>query len=295
MTGALEIWDAGHYQLAEGARLVDDRLMFVDILTGRLLRAPLQPGPSEVLLQFDVPLGAVAPIAGRPGEWVAAAGTGIAVLSRDGAVEWIARPEDGGSVATRMNDGVCDPHGRFWAGSMAYDNTPGAGSLYRTDAGGAVERVLDGFTIVNGPAFDSSRSLMYLADTPTGRIFRHTLYPDGSLHDGCVFVQVPPTEGSPDGMTVDDVGRLWVALWGGSRVNCYGADGALVEVVPVPARQPSSVCLADGRLYVTTAAIGLDDAKGADGALLSAKTEASGQLARAWGAGASDSCGVDAS
>jgi sugar lactone lactonase YvrE len=281
----VEIWFAGGYELAEGARLVDERLVFVDILSGRLLQASLdRPGEAEVLLKLDVPLGAVAPVAGRQGEWIAAAGTGFALISDGGRVEWIDRPEDGGEIDTRMNDGVCDPHGRFWAGSMAYDNSPGAGSLYRVDVDGSVERVRDGFTIVNGPAFDASGSVMYVADTPTGRIFRYGVSPDGSLNEGDVFVEVPEPDGSPDGMTVDNLGRLWVALWGGSRVHCYDANGALADVVRVTARQPTSVCLANGRLFVTTAAVGLKDPAPADGALLSARVDASGQPARPWGA-----------
>ena len=36
-------------------------------------------------------------------------------------------------AGVRMNEGGCDPYGRFYCGSMAYDQTPGAGTLYRLD------------------------------------------------------------------------------------------------------------------------------------------------------------------
>jgi hypothetical protein len=45
-----------------------------------------------------------------------------------------------------MNDGCCDPGGRFWAGSMSYDADEGAGSLYRVGADGTVAKALDGMT-----------------------------------------------------------------------------------------------------------------------------------------------------
>jgi sugar lactone lactonase YvrE len=285
MTEPIEVWEAGGYELAEGARCIDDQLLFVDILTGQLLAASLtDAGSARVLVGVDVPLGAIAPVTSRPGEWIVAAGTGIGLLSAGGALTWLDRPEDGGAVASRMNDGACDPSGRFWAGSMAYDNTPGAGSLYRADCDGSVTRVLDGLTIVNGPAFDAAGALMYVADTPTGRIFRYSLDPRGDIVDGGVFIEVPSSDGSPDGMTIDNDGHLWTALWGGSRVNHYDSNGELVEMVRLPARQPTSVCLtASNELFVTTASYGLDAATDADGALLRTKVRASAPPAYPWG------------
>ncbi|MDL5199822.1 galactonate dehydratase [Streptomyces sp. ALI-76-A] len=83
----------GGYELAEGGRRVDDRFLYVDILSGRLFewydgtgRAPRR------LARIDVPLGAVAPVHDRPDTWIAAAGTGIALLTPDGELEWLDRP-----------------------------------------------------------------------------------------------------------------------------------------------------------------------------------------------------------
>jgi sugar lactone lactonase YvrE len=286
MSADVQLWDAGGYELGEGARRVGDRLIFVDILTGRLLESSLrEPGPARVLAQLDVPLGTVAPVADRPDTWIVAAGTGIAILSADSRLEWLDRPEDGGSIETRMNDGACDAAGRFWAGSMAYDETPGAGSLYRTDLDGTVTRILDGFTIVNGPAFDAAGEIMYVADTPTGRIFRYDIGAAGNLRSGDLFLHIDAADGAPDGMTVDDAGRLWVALWGGSAVRCYGADGLLQEVVALPTPQPTSVCLGepgDDQLFITTAHTGLGSASPEAGALFCAAVHASAPDTRPW-------------
>src|SRR4051812_35540656 len=52
--------------------------------------------------------------------------------------------------AVRMNEGGCDPDGRFYCGSMAYDQRPGAGALYRLDADGSVHVVLEDVTVSNG-------------------------------------------------------------------------------------------------------------------------------------------------
>ena len=66
----------------------------VDIPTGRLLEAdPARPGPLRQLAALDVTLGAVAPLAGTDDTWIAACGTGIALLRVGGRLEWLGRPE----------------------------------------------------------------------------------------------------------------------------------------------------------------------------------------------------------
>lgn len=270
---------AGGYRLAEGGRWVDNRLVFVDILGSRLYE--IVAGRTRLLAELDVHLGAVAPIAGAPGRWIVAAGTGIALLDDAGRLDWLARPEDGAPQPRRMNDAVCDPSGRFWAGSMAYDEAPGAGSLYRVDADGTVTRVLDSMTIVNGPAFTADGSRMYVADSAAGTIERFDVDPvTGDILDRHDFVRIEGA--SPDGMTVDGDGRLWAALWGGSAVRCYAPDGTLQREIAVPARQPTSVCLADGRLFVTTAANGLSDPAPTEGAVLSMPVDAQAPPAAAY-------------
>lgn len=277
----------GAYELAEGGRWVDGRYVYVDILSGRLfeLEDRTRAAPRQ-LAQLNVPLGAVAPVADRPGTWIAAAGTGIALLTADGAQEWLDRPEDRTPVAGRMNDGAADPAGRFWAGSMAYDATRGAGSLYRTDPDGTVTRVLDGLTIANGPAFTADGTTMYLADTAVGTILRCRVDPvSGELSDRLdTFARFRDGEGSPDGMTVDAEGCLWVAVWGAGAVRRYHPDGRLLRSVTVPAPHPTSVCLHpdDERLFVTTARYGVKRPTETSGAVLGLPVSTRGTAACSW-------------
>jgi sugar lactone lactonase YvrE len=265
------------FALGEGLRLVDGRVIMVDILSGRLLELPpdLADEPST-LVTLDQPLGAVAPLAG--GGWIAATGTGIAVLRPGAGVEWLARPEDGAAHRMRMNDGAADPHGRFWAGSMAYDEVTGAGSVYRVDPDGTVNRVLDGLTVPNGPAFSADGRLMYLADSAEGVIYRFPVDPGtGELGERAEFARVEA--GSPDGMVLDADGFLWSAIWGGGEVRRFDPSGAVERVLPVPARQPTSVCLAGGQLLVTSAAVGLEAPSEHDGAVLRAPAPVAGPAA----------------
>jgi len=317
MENPVRIWGGDRFELGEGLRWVGADLLMVDILRGRLLR--LGPGAdgaagmaggsvaagavgaagvagvrgegsgtAEDLAVLDVPLGAVAPVRHREDALVAAAGTGVALLSGVGggnaAVEWLGRPEDGAATPMRMNDGCCDPAGRFWAGSMAYDGTRGAGSLYRVEPGGAVTRVLEGYTVPNGPAFTPDGSVMYLADSAEGRVDAYALDADGLPGERRVFARVEG--GSPDGMQVDAEGFLWVAVWGAGRVHRYAPDGGLDRVVEVPAAQPTSVCVVgegEPTLLVTSATVGLADPGPGDGAVFALRVEVPAAPAAAFG------------
>jgi sugar lactone lactonase YvrE len=190
---------------------------------------------------------------------------GFALLAEDGSVRMVAEVE-ADRPDCRMNDAKVDPTGRFWAGTMAYDQRPGAASLYRLDPAGSVTRVLTGLTLANGMGWSPDGRLMYFIDSPTGRVDVLDVDPGtGDVEHRRPLVQVVPGGGDvvPDGMTVDDEGFLWVAVFGAGVVHRYAPDGRLDAVVRVPVDQVTSCGFGGpGRdlLFVTTAAHGLDDA-----------------------------------
>ncbi|WP_432253406.1 SMP-30/gluconolactonase/LRE family protein [Streptomyces sp. HNM1019] len=268
--------------LGEGIRWTGEALILVDILEGRLLTAPQDPAaPLETLAELPVPLGAVAPVADRPGTWIAAAGTGICLLGPDSTTTWLARPEAGARPARRMNDGTADPSGRFWAGSMAYDADEDAGSLYQVDHDGTVVRVLTDITIPNGPAFTADGRTMYLADSARGVVRRYPVDPaTGTPGPPTTYLTVD--DGSPDGMAVDDEGAVWMAVWGTGTVRRHLPDGTLDRTVRLPASQPAGVCLQGDVLHITTATVGLTSPGRDDGALFSVRVEVPGPPAAAY-------------
>lgn len=155
----------------------------------------------------------------------------------------------------RMNEGGCDPDGRFYCGSMAYDQRPGAGALYRLDPDSSVHVVLENVTISNGLEWSPDGSRAYYNDSPTQRIDVFDYEVESGLSGRRTFAEVPAEVGLPDGLTVDEEGGVWVALYGGGSVRRYTPDGMLDEVIEVPAKQVTA-CTFGGRdldqLFITT-------------------------------------------
>lgn len=207
------------------------------------------------------PVGAVAP--SGDGRVLLAMGTGFAILDLDdGGIEVVARIPGADPARVRMNDGKVDPAGRFWAGTKAYDDEPGAGGLYRLDGPGQVTEVLPEVTISNGLGWSPDGGTFYYIDTPTQTVRRFPFDPaTGSLGAGEIHVDTGGLSGWPDGMTIDAQGDLWVAFWDGWAVRCFsGRDGALLRQLEVPVARPTSCAFGGAglrRLFVTTARTGL--------------------------------------
>ena len=244
--------------LGEGARWDARRgeLLIVDILAGHVYRGRVgDDGGLSLVRTYEVPgtVGAVAPVEDDEG-WLLAANRGFAYLQESGALRPFAEVTPAG---TRMNDAACDPQGRFWAGTMANDHRAGAGALYRLERDGQIDQMLDGLTISNGLGWSLDGGTMYVTDS--GPRVVHAFSFDGergTISNGRVLIEVPAEVGTPDGLTVDAAGDLWVAIFGGGRVRHYSADGDLLDEWPVPAKETTSCAFAGPglkRLFVTTA------------------------------------------
>jgi sugar lactone lactonase YvrE len=258
-------WSASPGLLSEGPRWHEERqeLLWVDILGCQLHRGTLtSDGRLERVstIAVDRHVGAVAPAVG--GGYVLAAGPGFLFVDESGSIRELAQPE-GNRTDVRMNDGACDAQGRFWAGTMAYDESQGAGSLFRLELDGSCTTVLTGLTISNGIGWSPDETTMYLNDSGTGCVdaFRFDAS-SGALSDRRTLVHIDEPGVVPDGLTVDQEGGVWVALWGGGAVNRYAPDGSLIATLRIPVQRPTS-CAFGGpdrdTLFVTTARAGLDE------------------------------------
>jgi sugar lactone lactonase YvrE len=170
---------------------------------------------------------------------------------------------DLGHPDTRLNDGMCDAQGRFWVGSIS--THPGEAALYRYDSDGSLRVMETGLTISNGLGWSPDGGTFYLTDSPTGKIYAYRFDPaSGSIDERRVLVDLSRESVEPDGLTIDEAGHLWSALWNGWSIVCFDADGRELERKKLPVQRPTSLtfggdALAD--LYVTSASVGLSQAE----------------------------------
>ncbi len=73
---------------------------------------------------------------------------------------------------------------------------------------------------------------------------------DDELFEERIVIEIPESDGAPDGMCMDANGGLWVALWGGSQVRCYDSNDKfkLNQVIELPAPFITSCAFAGDNL-----------------------------------------------
>jgi len=223
-------------------------LRWVDMLAGDVLTLTVDGAVTR--RHVGTVVAAVRPR--RDGGAVLAVERGFALEASDGTLTVLdpVWTDDG----VRMNEGGCDPDGRFWCGSMAYDQAPGAAAMYRLEPDGSVRVAFEGVTVSNGLEWSPDGSLAYYDDTATHRVDVFDYDSAAGLTGRRPFVTLPD-DGNPDGLTVDAEGGVWVALHGGGAVHRYDPDGRLDAVIDVPTPQVTA-CTFGGpqrdQLFITT-------------------------------------------
>ncbi|WP_324651093.1 SMP-30/gluconolactonase/LRE family protein [Georgenia sp. H159] len=179
--------------------------------------------------------------------------------------------------AVRMNEGSAAPDGSLYVGSMAWDGSPDGGTLYRITPDGETEVAIRPVSVSNGLGFSPDHATAYYVDSGTGRIDVFAV-DGGTLQDRRPLVAVE--EGTPDGLTVDSQGTIWVAVNGAGQVHRYSPDGERLEVLRVPVPDVTA-CTHGGPsltdLFITTSRLSHGgDAPPAAGALFVAAVDVPG-------------------
>ncbi|MCP1171246.1 SMP-30/gluconolactonase/LRE family protein [Ralstonia chuxiongensis] len=210
--------------------------------------------------------------------WIAPGQIGFALPSVDG--NWICGVQGGlyrfafatGSFSrvlpvetdqpgNRLNDGFVDRTGALWFGSMDDGESEPSGQLYRVGLDGRLSVRDSGYVITNGPTTSPDGRTLYHTDTLQRVVYAFDLGDDGSLQRKRVFTSIEGT-GHPDGMAVDEEGCVWVALFGGGRIERFSPDGRCIGRVDFPCSNITKLAFGGDDLqtvYATTARKGLSD------------------------------------
>jgi D-xylonolactonase len=222
-------------ELGEGAlwHAATRSVYFVDIKGHQIHRCAADgsartswPAPQQV--SFIVPL----------------AGGGFACGLEDGVYRFdestgafaLLRAVEADVPSNRFNDGFVDPQGCLWFGSMDNGEKQPTGSLYRIGAAGELAVMDRDYIITNGPAMSPDGKTLYHTDTLKREVYAFDVQLDASLANKRLFASFAAGKGHPDGMAVDADGNVWIALFGGARIDRFSRTGALTGTVhfPVP-------------------------------------------------------------
>ncbi|MBZ9694944.1 SMP-30/gluconolactonase/LRE family protein [Mesorhizobium sp. CO1-1-9] len=157
---------------------------------------------------------------------------------------------------TRVNDATVDHQGGIVFGTMDNRDWKPAGSFYRLDPSGRLEKLLNGITVSNGLAISADGAVLYLTDTRDGAIRRFSLTNGfANWRELTPLADRDIAPGGPDGAKLDVEGCYWSARAFGGCVVRISADGKLIEQIELDVKGPT--CLAFGgpdmmTLYITT-------------------------------------------
>jgi len=189
------------------------------------------------------------------GGLVIAGDHGLLFLDEEtGALTPITDPEPD-KPDNRFNDGKCSPDGRFFAGTISLVKKTGDARLYRLDPDLTVHEVFGPVTNSNGIAWSADGRTVYYIDTPRKEVLAFD-YEAGHLTNLRSVVSTAHYEASPDGMTLDADGNLWIAFCHGACVACFSpVTGEELRKIDLPCLETTACAfggpeLAD--LYVTT-------------------------------------------
>jgi len=243
----------GNYRArwGEGPLWWNDFLLYVDIEEHRVIRFNPATGEEKI---WDVGerVGTIVPR--EAGGFVIAGDSGFHFLDESGHLTAIGDPEPD-KPDNRFNDGKCSPDGRFFAGTISLSKKSGDARLYRLDPDLTIHEAFGPVTNSNGIIWSADGLTVYYIDTPRKEVLAFD-YKAGLLGNPRSIISTAHHNSSPDGMTIDAAGNLWIAFCHGACVACFNPlDGLELQRIGLPCLETTACAfggpgLAD--LYVTT-------------------------------------------
>ncbi|RZC37252.1 SGL domain containing protein [Asbolus verrucosus] len=195
------------------------------------------------------PLSFAFPVEGHDDTFIAALGRNFVLIRWDGVSDSvctcniIAEADKNIDLSSnRVNGGKVDPYGRLWAGTMGPPDENG--------------KIIPGreIGISNGIAFDTALKKMYYIDTLFRGIFQFDYDGEnGEIDNKKIVFQFEDNciEGSPDGLTIDTDGNLWVAvIFGSAVIKVDPRTGILLKKIEMPTSQITALTWGNRNLNV---------------------------------------------
>ena len=239
----------------------DSALYWVDILTPAIHRLD---GPSGQDAEFKLGSMVSVTLPKASGGLLAATPSGLMAFDTDSRrLTLLCHPESD-RPGNRYNDGKCDRLGRFWVGTLDMATAANRGNLFRVEADGAWKKMDSGFTVANGLGWSPDNRAMYFTDSHRRTVYRYDFdLRAGTISNRQPLIVMDATDGRPDGLTVDEEGCLWVAVWDAWRVSRYSPEGRELMRIKLPVPRPTSCCFGGPNLdtlYITSASVRLSGA-----------------------------------
>jgi len=242
-------------ELGEGPVWVqrDRALWFVDIKKQQVHRYDPASGARR---SWDAPeqVGFILPA--ERGGFVAGLQSGLYHFNESAGTFDLITKVDEDIPTNRLNDGVVDPKGRVWFGTMDNGERHKSGAFYCFSGGQLTRTTIDDIAITNGPAVSPDGRILYVVDTLKGTIDAVDIHDNGTLAERRPYVRIDPAEGHPDGPTIDSEGCVWISLYAGWEARRYSPAGELLERVRFPVANITKIAFGGDDLrtaYATTA------------------------------------------
>jgi xylono-1,5-lactonase len=248
------VWEV-EAELGEGPVWVerDQALFFTDIKRQRIYRFDPVSGDQR---SWHAPeqIGFILPSAG--GGFIAGLQSGLSSFEPESGRFTPVAAVEPELPDNRINDGVVDPAGRLWFGTMDNSERSARGAFYCYDRGALRRTPIEGVAITNGPAVSPDGRTLYWVDTLGRSLSAAPIGADGQLGPSRTLITFDRGEGNPDGPTVDREGGIWIGLYGGWEARRYDPAGSLLERVRFPVANITKLALGGADLrtaFATTA------------------------------------------
>ena len=173
--------------------------------------------------------------------------------------------EAGGRPLRGPNDLVFDRHGGFWFtdhGKTRARDRDRTGVFYAAADGSRIDEVIFPLEMPNGIGLSPDESELYIAESPTGRLWAYELAAPGMIvgkrrdkPDGGRLVGGRDGLFYFDSLAVDGEGNVCVATIAPGGISILSPDGADPRFVPLPDTMTTNICFGGDDL--TTAFITL--------------------------------------